>query len=164
MGIVLDIIIPDADVVSDRSDSVPPLEGGLGLSDEEEFVGSEQDQWGRMGERGDSLQTAVAAWDEERLEGRYLEPGTIVRLETTIKDLDSLRQGAERTRTSVDVGHLQELVCANLRYDASVNPVDLVARTAGSLKTALAYPNLSNVVVQVTSIRLCRTHCQLVYQ
>jgi hypothetical protein len=56
--------ISDAEVVSYRSDSVPALEGGPGLSDEEESVGSEQDQWGRMGERGDSLQTAVAAWDK----------------------------------------------------------------------------------------------------
>jgi hypothetical protein len=65
--------------------------------------------------------------------------------------------GAGRTRTSVNVGHFQELVCASLRYNASVNPLDLLAITAGRLKTALAYPNLFNVVVQVTSIRLCDT-------
>ena len=44
------------------------------------------------------LNKAVAAWDGEKLEGRYWGPGTVVRLETTIKDLDSLRLATECSR------------------------------------------------------------------
>jgi hypothetical protein len=37
--------IPEEDVVSDRSDSPPPLEGGPGLSDDDEYIGFQQGQW-----------------------------------------------------------------------------------------------------------------------
>jgi hypothetical protein len=101
--------IPEEDAVSDQTTSPPPLEGE-DLSDDEESTGLLPGQsgwlrrrqgWGRLGERGDSftLNKAIATWNKENLEGSRLGPGTIVRLETTIKDFDSLRLGVHIKRS-----------------------------------------------------------------
>jgi hypothetical protein len=82
--------------------------------DEEESVDLEMGNWRRMG-RGEYLHTVVATWDEEKMEGEDWEPGTAVHLDTTIKDLNDMRLGAGRNRSSIDIGDLQELTCTSLR-------------------------------------------------
>jgi hypothetical protein len=158
--------IPEEDAVSDQTTSPPPLEGE-DLSDDGESTGLLPGQsgwvrrrqgWGRLGERGDSLtlNKAIASWNKENLEGSHLVPGTIARLDTTIKDLDSFRLGAGRVRTTRDLGDSLNVTCANLHFDQQVtDPAELMEGTAGCLKLSLSYPNLSHLVLQVRDIRVC---------
>jgi hypothetical protein len=154
--------VPEEGAVSDQTTSPPPLED----SDEEVpnnwlpgqlgGVGREQG-WRRLGERGNflTLNQAIASWDQGYLAGRHLEPRTIARLETTVKDYDMLRLGAGRVRSQRDVGDTVHDVCASLRFNEYlIAPAEMMNGTAGNLKLSLSYPNLFNLIVQVRDLRV----------